>query len=93
MSWKLVWNSTIRDVNRAQIYVWCKGIKTLYYIRLRQAALTGTEVEGCVSCMLLSDAGAGRKEARASRIAYGGEGLRWLRIRLMGCDDIRYVRL
>ena len=25
---------------------------TLYYIRLRQAALTGTEVEGCVSCML-----------------------------------------
>ncbi|MBO3724053.1 class 1b ribonucleoside-diphosphate reductase subunit alpha [Actinomyces bowdenii] len=44
--------ATTRDVNRAQIYAWRKGIKTLYYIRLRQAALVGTEVEGCVSCML-----------------------------------------
>ena len=44
--------ATTRDVNRAQIYAWRKGIKTLYYIRLRQAALTGTEVESCVSCML-----------------------------------------
>ena len=44
--------ATTRDVNRAQIYAWRKGIKTLYYIRLRQAALIGTEVEGCVSCML-----------------------------------------
>ncbi|GAA4473573.1 class 1b ribonucleoside-diphosphate reductase subunit alpha [Rhodococcus olei] len=43
---------TTRDVNRAQIYAWRKGIKTLYYIRLRQMALEGTEVEGCVSCML-----------------------------------------
>ncbi len=41
-----------RDVNKAQIYAWRKGIKTLYYIRLRQMALEGTEVEGCVSCML-----------------------------------------
>ncbi len=39
-------------VNKAQIYAWRKGIKTLYYIRLRQMALEGTEVEGCVSCML-----------------------------------------
>lgn len=44
--------ATTRDINRAQIYAWRKGIKTLYYIRLRQMALTGTEVEGCVSCML-----------------------------------------
>ena len=44
--------ATTRDVNRAQIYAWRKGIKTLYYIRLRQMALEGTEVEGCVSCML-----------------------------------------
>ena len=44
--------ATTRDVNRAQIYAWRKGIKTLYYIRLRQMALAGTEVEGCVSCML-----------------------------------------
>ena len=29
-----------------------KGIKTLYYIRLRQLALEGTEIEGCVSCAL-----------------------------------------
>ncbi len=44
--------ATTRDINRAQIYAWRKGIKTLYYIRLRQLALEGTEVEGCVSCML-----------------------------------------
>ncbi|WP_232535599.1 class 1b ribonucleoside-diphosphate reductase subunit alpha [Nocardia terpenica] len=44
--------ATTRDVNRAQIYAWRKGIKTLYYIRIRQMALEGTEVEGCVSCML-----------------------------------------
>lgn len=43
---------TTRDINRAQIYAWRKGIKTLYYIRLRQVALEGTEIEGCVSCML-----------------------------------------
>lgn len=43
---------TTRDINRAQIYAWRKGIKTLYYIRLRQVALQGTEVDGCVSCML-----------------------------------------
>lgn len=44
--------ATTRDVNKAQIYAWRKGIKTLYYIRLRQMAIEGTEVEGCVSCML-----------------------------------------
>ena len=43
---------TTRDLNKAQIYAWRKGIKTLYYIRLRQMALEGTQVEGCVSCML-----------------------------------------
>ena len=43
---------TTRDINKAQIYAWKKGIKTLYYIRLRQLALEGTEVENCVSCML-----------------------------------------
>ncbi|SDO66199.1 ribonucleoside-diphosphate reductase class Ib alpha subunit [Halomonas shengliensis] len=44
--------ATTRDINRAQIYAWRKGIKTLYYVRLRQSALEGTEVEGCVSCTL-----------------------------------------
>lgn len=44
--------ATTRDINRAQIHAWKKGIKTIYYIRLRQAALEGTEVQGCVSCTL-----------------------------------------
>jgi ribonucleoside-diphosphate reductase alpha chain len=44
--------ATTRDVNRAQIYAWKKGIKTIYYIRIRQLALEGTEVDTCVSCML-----------------------------------------
>lgn len=44
--------ATTRDINRAQIYAWKKGIKTIYYIRLRQLALEGTEVQGCVSCAL-----------------------------------------
>ncbi|WP_297203782.1 class 1b ribonucleoside-diphosphate reductase subunit alpha [uncultured Pluralibacter sp.] len=44
--------ATTRDINKAQIYAWKKGIKTLYYIRLRQMALEGTEIEGCVSCAL-----------------------------------------
>jgi ribonucleoside-diphosphate reductase alpha chain len=44
--------ATTRDVNRAQIYAWKKGIKTIYYIRIRQNALEGTEIEGCVSCQL-----------------------------------------
>ena len=43
---------TTRDLNKSYIYAWRKGIKTLYYVRLRQMALEGTEVEGCVSCML-----------------------------------------
>lgn len=53
--------ATTRDVNRAQIYAWSRGhggddedsfVKTLYYIRVRQSALDGTDVEGCASCML-----------------------------------------
>ena len=44
--------ATTRDVNRAQIYAWKKGIKTIYYIRIRQQALEGTEMDNCVSCML-----------------------------------------
>ncbi len=44
--------ATTRDINRAQIYAWKKGVKTIYYIRLRQMALEGTQVQGCVSCAL-----------------------------------------
>ncbi len=44
--------ATTRDINRAQIHAWRKGIKSLYYIRMRQLALAGTEIENCVSCTL-----------------------------------------
>ncbi|MGX5696978.1 class 1b ribonucleoside-diphosphate reductase subunit alpha [Agromyces soli] len=44
--------ATTRDINKAQIYAWKKGIKTIYYIRLRQLALEGTNLSECVSCML-----------------------------------------
>lgn len=44
--------ATTRDLNKAYIYAWKKGIKTIYYIRIRQMALEGTEIEGCVSCAL-----------------------------------------
>ncbi len=44
--------ATTRDINRAQIYAWRKGIKTIYYIRLRQLALEGTDMSECVSGML-----------------------------------------
>ena len=43
---------TTRDVNKNYIYAWKKGIKSLYYMRIRQQAIEGTEVQGCVSCML-----------------------------------------
>lgn len=44
--------ATTRDVNRAQIHAWRKGIKSIYYSRIRQLALEGTEIDGCVSCTL-----------------------------------------
>jgi ribonucleoside-diphosphate reductase alpha chain len=44
--------ATTRDVNKAQIQAWRAGIKSIYYIRIRQMALEGTAVEGCVSCQL-----------------------------------------
>lgn len=43
---------TTRELNKSYIYAWRRGIKTMYYVRIRQMALEGTEVEGCVSCML-----------------------------------------
>ena len=44
--------ATTREINKAQIYAWKKGIKTIYYVRVRQAALAGTEQAECVSCQL-----------------------------------------
>lgn len=46
-----------RDLNKTYIYAWRKGIKTLYYIRLRNSTVSGTEIEGlanefCESCQL-----------------------------------------
>lgn len=44
--------ATTRDLNRAYIYAWNSGLKTLYYSRIRQQALEGTGVQECVSCTL-----------------------------------------
>jgi ribonucleoside-diphosphate reductase alpha chain len=45
-------SATTRDINRSQRYAHKNGIKTMYYLRIQKEALPGTEVEGCVSCML-----------------------------------------
>lgn len=45
--------ATTRDLNKYWIYAWRTGkIKTLYYARIRQAALEGTQSDSCVSCTL-----------------------------------------
>ena len=44
--------STTRDLNKAQIYAHKAGVKTIYYVRVQQPALEGTEIDSCVSCML-----------------------------------------
>ena len=49
--------ATTRDLDRARIYAWRNGIKSLYYIRLRQIALDGTgiketDINECESCQL-----------------------------------------
>ena len=48
--------ATTRDVDRARIYAWRKGIKTIYYVRIKQRALEGTGVETaadyCEACQL-----------------------------------------
>lgn len=44
--------ATTRDVVKNYIYAHKQGLKTLYYMRVRQQALPGTEVAECVSCVL-----------------------------------------
>ena len=49
--------ATTRDLDRARIYAWRSGVKTMYYVRLRQMALDGTGVvetgvSECASCLL-----------------------------------------
>lgn len=43
---------TTRDLNKAYIYAWRKGIKSLYYARVRSDSLEGTDSTECVSCTL-----------------------------------------
>jgi ribonucleoside-diphosphate reductase alpha chain len=42
--------ATTKDINQCQMYAWKKGIKTLYYIRVRNSQIAGTEMAECVSC-------------------------------------------
>ena len=49
--------ATTRDLDKARIYAWRNGIRTMYYVRLRQIALDGTGVTEtgvaeCESCLL-----------------------------------------
>ena len=49
--------ATTRDLDKARIYAWRSGVKTMYYVRLRQMALDGTGVTEtgvaeCESCLL-----------------------------------------
>src|SRR5699024_8371415 len=49
--------ATTRDLDKARMYAWRKGVKSIYYIRLRQLALDGagvteTGVGECASCLL-----------------------------------------
>ena len=48
---------TTRDLNKAYLYAWRNGIKTIYYARVRAGAVAGTELEGtaaefCESCQI-----------------------------------------
>jgi ribonucleoside-diphosphate reductase alpha chain len=46
---------TTREINRAQMYARKKGIKTIYYIRVRQKNITGdnnNDINMCTSCSL-----------------------------------------
>lgn len=46
-------SATTRDINKAQIYAYKKGIKTIYYIRIKQESLTGgSKIDECVACAL-----------------------------------------
>jgi ribonucleoside-diphosphate reductase alpha chain len=45
-------DATTKTINKARIRAWRAGIKTIYYVRVRQLALGGTEMAECVSCQL-----------------------------------------
>lgn len=62
--------ATTRDVNKAQIYAWRKGIKTLYYIRLRQMALE--EPRSPAACPACSRPAEGKSTAGSRRSSRPG---------------------
>lgn len=43
-------NATTREINKAQMYAWTKGIKTLYYVRIKMNVMDGLDNDECVSC-------------------------------------------
>lgn len=45
-------SATTRDIKIAQRYAWKKGIKTIYYVRMKRTALEGTQQIECESCAL-----------------------------------------
>ena len=44
--------ATTRDLTKAYIYAHKKGIKTIYYARIRKSQLEGQQDENCVGCVL-----------------------------------------
>ena len=52
MSLTLFFNqdATTREINKAQMYAWRKGIKTLYYVRIKMNVMDGLDNDECVSC-------------------------------------------
>lgn len=47
-------SATTRDLNKVQRYAWSKGIKTLYYVRIKTDSIDGSDTDSnlCVSCEL-----------------------------------------
>jgi len=45
-------DATTRDITKAHMYAWRKGLKTVYYTRVKQDAISGTDLDNCVSCQL-----------------------------------------
>lgn len=45
-------DATTRDITKAHMYAWKKGLKTIYYTRVQQDPLSGTGLDNCVACEL-----------------------------------------
>ncbi|MCL3838010.1 hypothetical protein [Aeromicrobium duanguangcaii] len=43
-------DATTREINKAQMYAWRQGIKTLYYVRIKMNVMDGLDNMECVSC-------------------------------------------